>query len=492
MAQDKSQFGESSGIAPSAEPTRAALNSSANQTFTNDTSAKESSTDQTSETDNGINKELRRLNRALRALSACNQALAQAGSEQDLLDQICEIIVRLGGYRMAGIAYAEQDEEKIVRPMAHAGYDSGYLDKIPLKWSDTPEGRGPAGTAIRENRVCAVTDVASDPNFAPWRQAALQRGYAAVIALPLRVAGSAFGVLAIYSEQARSFERSEVELLSEMANNLAFGITAIRSQEEGKRATTALREAEAKYRQLVEQVPAISYVAEAGVHGRFLYLSPQVKTILGYRPEDCLDDPNFWWNHLNPEDHPTAMLEDMWEEGRPFRVEYRMRRQDGREVWLRDEAVIIRDPETSKRLTRGMLIDITERKIADEALRESEERYRLFVAQSSEGIFRMEYVPPVPCDLSPSEQLAWALKHGYMGECNDAMAKMYGRASAQDLINKPLTDFLILHDPVTKDFMENFIRAGYQCTDQESRELDAHGQKKIFRNTMIGMVVKGH
>ena len=88
------------------------------------------------------------------------------------------------------------------------------------------------------------------------------------------------------------------------------GITAIRSQEEGRRATAALQEAEAKYRQLVEEVPAISYVAEAGAQGRFLYISPQVNTILGYRPEDCLADPRFWWDHLNPEDYPKALLED--------------------------------------------------------------------------------------------------------------------------------------------------------------------------------------
>jgi len=439
-----------------------------------------------------ISQELRRLNRALAALRACNQAQAHANNEQELLNQICDIIVSIGGYRMAGIAYAQADEAKTVQPMAHAGYDSGYLDKIELKWSDTPAGRGPAGTAIRENRICVVADTQSDPMFAPWREAAAARGYAAMITLPLRVAGKAFGVLAIYSEQAGSFECSEVELLAEIADNVAYGITAIHAKAESKRATAALQEAEAKYRQLVEMVPAISYVAEAGAVGPFLYLSPQAKTILGYDPADCLEDPRFWWDHLNPQDYPIAMLENTWEEGRPFQVEYRMRRQDGREVWLRDEAVIVRDPVTGKRLTRGLMIDITEQKKSDEALRESEERYRMFVAQSAEGIFRMEYRPPVPCNLPIDEQLRLGRKNGYLAECNDAMARMYGRASAQEMVGRPLSDFLVLNDPVTKKFMENFIQSGYRAIDQESREMDAQGQTKLFRNTMIGMVVDGH
>ena len=442
--------------------------------------------------DHEVNKELRRLNRALRALSGCNQALAEASSEQQLLNQICEIIVRVGGYRMAGIAYAGLDEQKTVRPVAHAGYDSGYLDTIGLRWSDTPAGRGPIGTAIRENRICVCTDTATSPLFAPWREAALKRGYAAVISFPLRAAGKTFGALAIYSEQANSFEKSEIELLSEMANNLAFGITAIRSKEEGRRATAALQEAEAKYRQLVEQVPAISYVAETGAFGPFLYMSPQVKTILGYDPEECIADSRFWWEHLNPEDQPRALLEDTWEEGRLFQIEYRMRRNDGEEVWVRDEATIVRDPATGKRLTRGLLVDITGQKRAQLALGESEERYRTFVEQSSEGIYRMEIDPPIPCHLAIDEQLAWGLKYGYMAECNDAMARMYGRASAQELIGKKLSEFLILHHPVTRQFMERFIGGGYRITDEESIELDAHDQKRIFRNTMVGTLVDGY
>jgi signal transduction histidine kinase/CheY-like chemotaxis protein len=141
-------------------------------------------------------------------------------------------------------------------------------------------------------------------------------------------------------------------------------------------------------------------------------------------------------------------------------------------------------------ITERLQVEEERRKAAD-AFRENEERYRAFVQQSSEGIYRMEYNPPVPCYLPIGEQIQWGHQSGYMAECNDAMARMYGRDSAGDLISKKLTEFLILRDPVTMNFMENFIRCGYRITDQESVEMDAHGQRRIFRNTMVGTIVDG-
>ena len=447
----------------------------------------------TSDRESEINKELRRLNRALRALSACNQALAQAGSEQGLLDQICDLIVRLGEYRLAWIGYAMPDAAKTVRVMAYAGDDAGTLNTAVVSWAaDKPTGRGSVGTAIRDNKACLITDTQTDPRFEPWRDWARKMGYGALITFPLRVAGLPFGSLTIYAREAGSFEKPELQLLEEIAENLAYGITAIRTREESKRTEAALLEAEARYRLLVEEVPAISYLAEAGATGPFFYVSPQVKTILGYRPEECMADPTFWWEHLHPHDRGVAEVEDAWQDGVAFQFEYRMIHRDGRQVWIRDEGTIFRSAETGKRMARGQMIDITRQKEAEDALRESEERYRRFVNESSEGIYRMEYDPPVPTRLSIEEQLAWGYKTGSMAECNDAMARMYGFASADELAGKKLSEFLVLHDPVTRQFMENYIRNGYRIANQESREIDALGKKRIFRNTMVGTVVDGH
>jgi PAS domain S-box-containing protein len=200
--------------------------------------------------------DLHRLNRQLRAISTCNQVLMQASNEQTLLDEICRIICEVAGYRMAWVGYRQDDEARTVRPVAWAGVEEGYLTKAGITWADTQRGQGPTGRAIQEGVSACIQDFASDPEAAPWRENALQRGYRSSIALPLKEDGAArFGALCIYSTEPNAFTPEEIRLLEELAHNLAFGIKTLRMQEDHQKAESQLLASEKRYRMVFEHSP---------------------------------------------------------------------------------------------------------------------------------------------------------------------------------------------------------------------------------------------
>jgi PAS domain S-box-containing protein len=142
-------------------------------------------------------------------------------------------------------------------------------------------------------------------------------------------------------------------------------------------------------------------------------------------------------------------------------------------------------------VVRGMAHDITERRRAELALRGREEDYRRFVAQSSEGIFREDLDIPVPIDLPEDEVILRIRRDSYVSECNDALAKMYGFATSQEMVGKRLGDMLVPDDPENLDWMREYVRSGFHVLEQESHEVDRHGHPKVFLNSMIGIVEEG-
>ena len=159
------------------------------------------------------------------------------------------------------ICYAENDADKSVRPMASAGFETGYLEKLNITYADTERGCGPTGTAIRTGRISICRNILTDPQFAPWRKEALKRGYASSIVLPLMAEGRSFGAINIYSRQPDPFSEDEVILLTELADNLAFGITSLRLRAERDRAEKALQESHEKLEQQVAERTAELVVA---------------------------------------------------------------------------------------------------------------------------------------------------------------------------------------------------------------------------------------
>ncbi len=196
---------------------------------------------------------LQQMNRTLKALGRSSQAMMRAENESQYLQEVCKIITDDCGHAMVWIGFAEEDERKSIRPAAYAGFEDGYLDTLKLTWADEERGRGPTGTAIRTGKPSFCRNMLTDPAFLPWRQEAIKRGYASSIVLPLKTSGKTFGALTIYSRKPDPFSDSEVELLSELANDLAYGITTLRLRAAHAGAVDALREANAHLEQRVRE-----------------------------------------------------------------------------------------------------------------------------------------------------------------------------------------------------------------------------------------------
>jgi PAS domain S-box-containing protein len=171
----------------------------------------------------------------------------------------------------------------------------------------------------------------------------------------------------------KDLEHQYLELLPAIIQRV---LSDRRMRLEKKQAEEKLAQAEAKYRSLVETIPAIVYIAALDGSNRFLYISSRINT-LGFSAEQWLNDPAILLAQIHPDDRAHAIEEraKSRETGAPLRCEYRLLTQDGRALWFRDEASVVRDESGRSLFLQGILVDITESKQAEEELRQH--RYRL-------------------------------------------------------------------------------------------------------------------
>jgi PAS domain S-box-containing protein len=383
------------------------------------------------------NERLARTNRLLQIISECNQLVVHARSESELLREICRIIVGPGGYLSVWIGFAEDDEAKTVRPVAEEGFEQGYVDALKITWANTVLGRGPTGAAIRSGSPAIVKDVQTSVAFAPWKEAAMRRGSTSVIALPLRGRAGVFGALTIHAKTLDAFPPDEVSTLTELADDLAYGIIVLRARAERKKVEAELwRVADLQSAILNNTTYTVVSTDEKGI---ITSINPAGERALGYAARECVGKLTPTVFHDPDETAERARIfskelgitiEPGFEvyvararHNLPNDYEWTYVRKDGSRFPVLLSVTALRDPKGNVIGFLGLANDITERKCAEEALHRSEQKFVTIFHAS-------------PVALSVSEY-----DTGRFVEINDAMVRLARAGSRNDLIGKSSLDF---------------------------------------------------
>ncbi len=231
-------------------------------------------------------RNLARANQALTTLSGCNEILVRAATEAELLKRIVETIVQGRGYCCAWVGLLEHDREKNVRVAAHEGIASGCLPSVNFTWANSKAGQTPAGEAIRTARP-VITRAAPGDSLQPCAsKKAVDSGSVSSMALPLITAGQSLGVLMIFSGEPDAFQGDEICLLTELADDLAYGLQALRTRAQYSRAAMEIQ----KWMQVFQE--AGWGVAVGSADGTTLEMvNPAYARMHGYTVEELTGRP---------------------------------------------------------------------------------------------------------------------------------------------------------------------------------------------------------
>jgi PAS domain S-box-containing protein len=329
---------------------------------------------------------IRFLNRLLRAVTEINELMVRERDTDRMLAQVCRIAVEHGRFRMAWVGLADFATGE-VRPVASAGFEEGYLEEVRIRCDDSPEGRGPTGTAIREGRAVVVNDWDAAASLDPWRDAGRKRFFRSSAAFPIAVDGEIRGAFSVDSEERNVFAPEIVSLLDELAQDLGFALQVAEGEERRASAESALRESEERFRTLIEKSTDLLVVLDS--HATITFAGPSSIAVLGFPPEEMVGVGAFAFIHVDDVERiMQAFRELRGQPGATGRVELRARHRNG--SWRVLDAImhsLIDVPAV-----RGMVVnarDITERKQAEANVRESEERYHRLVDTMQDVVFTL-------------------------------------------------------------------------------------------------------
>ena len=334
-------------------------------------------------------KQAEEMGRLYRVLSQVNEAIIKSRDQESLFAQVCRIAVEEGLFRMAWVGLTDTVSQT-VRVAAKYGFDEGYLDSLVISLADGEKSLGPTGTAILKGRYDICNDFTLDPRMAPWRTAALERGYRSSGAFPLRVGGQVIGALALYAHRPDFFTAKEIALLTTLADNLSFALESLDREAKRRRAEEAVAEHAALVHDLYNHAPCGYHSLDPD--GVFVQVNDTELAWLGYSREEVVGRLKFSdlltpeglrvFRETFPKFKAQGFIKDM---------EYDLIRKDGTILPVLLNATAVTDKAGNFVMSRSTIFDLTERQRAEKAL--AAERQRLFAL--------MEQIPAFVALLAP-------------------------------------------------------------------------------------------
>jgi CheY-like chemotaxis protein len=166
------------------------------------------------------------VNRVYSVLSATKEAIIHIQDKTNLLKEICQIIVEIGGFKMAWAGFAHNETRTIV-PVASYGDFNGYLETVSISTNQVLWGNSPTGTAFREKTYNYCNEITSDPQTSPWGEAAFNQGFRSILAFPFAINTHSTGVLTFYAEESGIFNDQVIRLLEEQSRDISYALAIL-------------------------------------------------------------------------------------------------------------------------------------------------------------------------------------------------------------------------------------------------------------------------
>ncbi|MBS0011936.1 MAG: PAS domain S-box protein [Bacteroidales bacterium] len=273
------------------------------------------------------------------------------------------------------------------------------------------------------------------------------------------------------------------------SNEKGFLAVLIEDITESKQAVDKMRASEEKYRSLFESLVVGIY--RSTPDGLITEANTALVNILGFPDRETLLKTNV--KELYPvQKERIKEFQLLDEKNVILSNEIRLKRYDGTIIWVSDSFRGVRDDKGNLIYFEGTILDITQRKETAEALLKSEERYKNFISQVTDAVYRFEFTEPIPIDMPMDQQVDLIYERSRLAECNPAFCKMYGIEEEDDVLNRSVTDFYGTEDnPQNRYVTEQFIRSGYKVENNITEEFDSKGNRKYINNNTLGIVEDG-